>query len=179
MGHQLTVWQFSKLSKREIFNLMRSDYLEIYYYRTWNIRFYQWESTRLHSFDKFLMNWDIQLIFFSCIESWVARSVNEEISDLSPYTFLAWKIPWTEEPDWLQSMELQSPTRPNTHTHTHIYYKMITIVFINIHHLKRVNNLFLVMRTFKICSLSNFQLYNTVSKVLLFKWEKSNASPPL
>ena len=43
---------------------MRSDYLEIYYYRTWNIRFYQWESTWPHSFDKFLMNWDIQLIYF-------------------------------------------------------------------------------------------------------------------
>ena len=32
---------------------------------------------------------------------------------------LAWKIPWTEESSGLQSMELQSWTRPSTHTHNH------------------------------------------------------------
>ena len=30
---------------------------------------------------------------------------------------LDWKIPWTEEPDGLQSMESQSQTRLSTHTH--------------------------------------------------------------
>ena len=29
---------------------------------------------------------------------------------------LVWKIPWTEEPGGLQSMESQSPTRLSTHT---------------------------------------------------------------
>ena len=40
-------------------------------------------------------------------------------------SILAWRIPWTEEPDGLQSMGLQSQTwlsahaRTHTHTHTH------------------------------------------------------------
>ena len=33
---------------------------------------------------------------------------------------LAWKIPWTEEPDGLQSMVLQKAgLRPSVHTHAH------------------------------------------------------------
>ena len=31
-------------------------------------------------------------------------------------SFLAWKIPWTEEPDGLQSMGSQSQRQLNTHT---------------------------------------------------------------
>ena len=38
-------------------------------------------------------------------------------------SILAWKIPWTEEPGWLQCMGLQSQTRLSTsrhaRTHTH------------------------------------------------------------
>ena len=32
---------------------------------------------------------------------------------------LAWKIPRTEEPGWLQSTELQSQVQQGTHMHTH------------------------------------------------------------
>ena len=35
-------------------------------------------------------------------------------------SILAWKIPWTEEPDGLQSMGLQSRTQLSTSTHTDI-----------------------------------------------------------
>ena len=31
---------------------------------------------------------------------------------------LAWKIPWTEEPCWLQSMSQKDPPRAHTHTHS-------------------------------------------------------------
>ena len=37
---------------------------------------------------------------------------------------LAWKIPWTEEPGWLQSMEsqeLDTTEQLHTHTHTGVY----------------------------------------------------------
>ena len=34
---------------------------------------------------------------------------------------LTWKVPWTEEPGGLQSMELQSQTRLSTDAHVHIY----------------------------------------------------------
>ena len=33
----------------------------------------------------------------------------------TPFSILAWKIPWTEEPGMLQSMGVQ-----RLHTHTHI-----------------------------------------------------------
>ena len=33
------------------------------------------------------------------------RAVEEEMA--THFTVLAWEIPWTEEPDWLQSMGLQ------------------------------------------------------------------------
>ena len=33
-------------------------------------------------------------------------------------SFLAWKIPWAEEPGGLQSMGLQSQTQLSTHTYT-------------------------------------------------------------
>ena len=42
-------------------------------------------------------------------------------------SFLAWKIPWTEEPDGLQFMGSASGTteqlsaRAHTHTHTHTH----------------------------------------------------------
>ena len=46
---------------------------------------------------------------------------------------LAWKIPWTEEPDGLQSVGLQSHTQLSdfhfhTYTHTHIYICMYVYV---------------------------------------------------
>ena len=33
--------------------------------------------------------------------------------------FLAWRIPWTEEPGRLQSLGLQSQTELSMHAHTH------------------------------------------------------------
>ena len=35
-------------------------------------------------------------------------------------SILVWKIPWTEEPGGLQSVESQSQTRLSTHTHLYI-----------------------------------------------------------
>ena len=35
-------------------------------------------------------------------------------------SILAWKIPWTEEPDWLQSMGSQSQIQLNNWAHMHI-----------------------------------------------------------
>ena len=49
-------------------------------------------------------------------------------------SFLAWRIPWTEEPGGLQSMGWQRVTRLNTHTHTRTfvpychYLKMMIIL---------------------------------------------------
>jgi len=40
---------------------------------------------------------------------------------------LAWKIPWTEEPGRLQSMELQSQTQPSEHAHTLVHTYSICI----------------------------------------------------
>ena len=37
----------------------------------------------------------------------------------TPHSSLAWRIPWTEEPDGLQSMGSQRLTHTHTHTHTH------------------------------------------------------------
>ena len=38
----------------------------------------------------------------------------------TPFSILAWKIPWTEEPGVLQSMGAQSRTRlESAHAHTH------------------------------------------------------------
>ena len=34
---------------------------------------------------------------------------------------LAWRIPWAEEPDWLQSMGSQSVGHEATYTHTHTH----------------------------------------------------------
>ena len=31
----------------------------------------------------------------------------------APFSILAWKIPWTEEPGWLRSVGVQSQTRLN------------------------------------------------------------------
>ena len=41
----------------------------------------------------------------------------------NPLHILAWRIPWTEEPGGLQSMELQrvDMTEQLTHTHTHTH----------------------------------------------------------
>ena len=39
----------------------------------------------------------------------VEDPLKEEMATVS--SILAWKIPWTEEPGWLQSTELQSETQ--------------------------------------------------------------------
>ena len=41
-------------------------------------------------------------------------------------SILAWRIPWTEEPDelqsiWLERVRRDSATKTNTHTHTHTH----------------------------------------------------------
>ena len=48
------------------------------------------------------------------ILEWVAISFSHS-------SFLAGKIPWTEEPRRLQSLGSQSQTHWNTHTHTHTH----------------------------------------------------------
>ena len=44
-------------------------------------------------------------------------------------SILAWKIPWTEEPGRLQSVESQSDMTEHTCTHTHAprYYKLMKL----------------------------------------------------
>ena len=44
---------------------------------------------------------------------------------------------------------------------------IITISLVNIHPLTQFTDLFLVMRTFKIYSLSNFQIYDTLLLTLV------------
>ena len=41
-----------------------------------------------------------------------------EVEMATHSSILAWKIPWTEAPDGLQSIALQSWTRLSTHAHT-------------------------------------------------------------
>ena len=57
--------------------------------------------------------------------------VDLRFSDNAHSSILAWKIPWTKEPGWLQSMALQRVehgqgtkhmhVHTHTHTHTHIH----------------------------------------------------------
>ena len=41
-----------------------------------------------------------------------------------------WKIPWTEEPGGLQSMELQRAGHNCTHTHTHTHTPLISHILL-------------------------------------------------
>ena len=55
-------------------------------------------------------------------ETWVQSLGQEdplEKGDANHSSILAWRIPWTEEPGGLQSMELQRVTHTYTHTRTH------------------------------------------------------------
>ena len=61
-------------------------------------------------------------------QNWV-RSLGWEDpleKEMATYSsILAWKIPWTEDPGGLQSMELRASDateRLNTHTNTHIHF---------------------------------------------------------
>ena len=45
-------------------------------------------------------------------------------------SILAWRIPWTEEPGGLQSMELQSQTRLSDQHFYIIVWSLITIIII-------------------------------------------------
>ena len=67
---------------------------------------------------------------------------------------LAWKIPWTEEPGGLQSMELQRfgqdlvymcvCARAHTHTHTHTHKTIfISYIYNLIHAISIIYSLFL------------------------------------
>ena len=65
-------------------------------------------------------------------EMWVPslvwdNSLEKEMASHS--SNLAWKIPWTEEPGGLQSMELQSQTQPREHAHTYAYIQYMYIVY--------------------------------------------------
>ena len=56
-------------------------------------------------------------------ETWVQSlgegdSLEKEMATYS--SILAWRIPWTEKPVGLQSMELQRVFATNTHRHTYI-----------------------------------------------------------
>ena len=66
-------------------------------------------------------------------------------------SILAWKIPWTEDPGGLQSMGSESQTHLSTHTHTHTPWL----------------EFFLVMRTFKIYSLGNFNINNMALLIIV------------
>ena len=50
----------------------------------------------------------------------------------SQSSVLAWEIPWTEEPGWLQSMGLQRvgqhPATEHAHTHTFFQYRVSQIL---------------------------------------------------
>ena len=59
------------------------------------------------------------------------------------FSVLAWRIPWTEEPDRLQSMGLQrvrhnwaTNTHTHTHTHTECALKVLLIYSVIIVHMK-------------------------------------------
>ena len=55
-------------------------------------------------------------------ETWVQSLGQEdplEKGDANHSSILAWRIPWTEEPGGLQSMELQRVTHTYTHTRMH------------------------------------------------------------
>ena len=52
--------------------------------------------------------------------------LEEEMATLS--SILAWKIPWTEEPDGLQSVELQSRTQLSNWTHIANVVRNIIII---------------------------------------------------
>ena len=57
-------------------------------------------------------------------DTWVRFLVQEDPLDQEMAThssILAWRIPWTEEPGVLQSMDSQRVTHTHTHTHTHLY----------------------------------------------------------
>ena len=63
-------------------------------------------------------------------------------------SILAWRIPWTEEPDGLQSMGSQSQkrlsARAHTHTHTHTHTGIVSyaeVVYIR-QHLSTVEMIF-------------------------------------
>ena len=48
-------------------------------------------------------------------------------------SILAWRIPWTEEPGGLQSMESQRVRHDRArNTHTHIHYRLYIIINSNI-----------------------------------------------
>ena len=56
--------------------------------------------------------------------------LEEEMTNHS--SILAWRIPWTEEPGGLQSMELQRveqdwETYTHTHTHTQLIYNVVLL----------------------------------------------------
>ena len=64
-------------------------------------------------------------------ETWVRSLGGEhplEKEMATPSSFLAWRIPWTERPGGLQSIESQ--TDATEHAHTHTLYKNVPFFFL-------------------------------------------------
>ena len=66
-------------------------------------------------------------------ETWVLSLEDPLEKKIATHScILAWRIPWTEEPGRLQSMESQRVGHnweTNTHTHTHMYFTLYTLNF--------------------------------------------------
>ena len=75
-------------------------------------------------------------------------------------SILAWKIPWTEEPDWLQSMQLQRVGHDWVTKHTYAYiwgqlYGYVTCVVIQ-HPMLRCSQCWLILCCYYLASLPHF-----------------------
>ena len=72
----------------------------------------------------------------ACIAGYMGGEDPLEMGMTTHSSILAWEIPWTEEPDGLQSMELQRfghdlvvrYTYSHTHTHTHIIQCKMSVI---------------------------------------------------
>ena len=89
---------------------------------------------------------------------------------------LAWRISWTEEPGGLQSMGSERVIQDWVITHTldtfiwlPAYHQLASY---NYHEVTQLSFL-LVVITFKICSLSNFQVYSTMLTIITMLYIRS------
>ena len=96
-------------------------------------------------------------------------------------SILAWRILWTEEPGGLQSMGSERVRQDWVITHTldtfiwlPAYHQLASY---NYHQVTQLSFL-LVVITFKICSLSNFQVYSTMLTIITMLYIRSLACSP-
>ena len=95
------------------------------------------------------------------------RSLEKEMATHSGT--LAWKIPWTEKPHTVHGVAKNQKTLSDF-TFTYALQNDYITSLVNIYHLIYLltsitsysHNVFLVMKTSKIYSFSNFQIYSTV-----------------